>query len=130
MEAVGVAFEREDLGVVNEAVDHRRGGHFVAEDLPPGRERLVRGDDPPKRVECEPLDAVRRGGRSLLSYSCTAVTSDVPVTDASEGGIIGYPYRALADPRDGSFSFCRVAGQPGEGSYTREALVRLPRACG
>lgn len=84
----------------------------------------------PKRVECEPLDAVRRGGRSLLSYSCTAVTSDLPVTGASEGGTIGYPYRALADPRDRSFTFCRVAGQPGEGSYTREALARLPRACG
>ncbi len=84
----------------------------------------------PKRVECEPLDAVRRGSRSLLSYSCTAVTSDLPVTEGSEGGIIGYSYRALADPREGSFSFCRVAVAPGEGGYTRQALVRLPRACG
>ena len=32
-EAVAVAFEREDFGVVNEAVDHRRGGDVVAEDL-------------------------------------------------------------------------------------------------
>ena len=36
-EAVGVAFEREDLGVVNEPVDHRGGGDVVAEDLAPGR---------------------------------------------------------------------------------------------
>ena len=84
----------------------------------------------PKRVECEPLDAVRRQGRSLLSYSCTAVTSDVPASGRSTGATIGYPYRALADPRTGSFSFCRVAAQPGEGSYTREALAPLPRACG
>ncbi len=115
----------------------RSGEAAVTSALPPAIEadaqrRAQTGElqNPPKRVECEPLDAVRRGGRSLLSYSCTAVTSDLPVTDASEGGIIGYPYRALADPRDRSFSFCRVAGQPGEGSYTREALVRLPRACG
>lgn len=84
----------------------------------------------PKRVECQALDAVRRAGRSLLSYTCTAVTSDVQATGASEGGTIGYPYRALADPGAGSFTYCRVAGQPGEGSYTREALASLPRACG
>ena len=40
-ETVGVAFEREDLGVVDEAVDYRDGGDLVAEDLAPGRERLL-----------------------------------------------------------------------------------------
>jgi hypothetical protein len=35
-EAVGVAFEAEDLGVVDEPVDHRGGGHVVAEDFAPG----------------------------------------------------------------------------------------------
>jgi site-specific DNA recombinase len=35
----------EDLCVVNEPVDHRDGGDLVAEDLAPGRERLVAGDD-------------------------------------------------------------------------------------
>jgi hypothetical protein len=40
-EAVGIAFEGEDLGVVIEAVDHRGGGHFFAEDLAPRAERLV-----------------------------------------------------------------------------------------
>ena len=44
-EAVGVAFERDDLGVVDESVDHRGGDDVVAEDLAPGRERLVAGDD-------------------------------------------------------------------------------------
>ena len=83
-----------------------------------------------KRVECVLIDPVRRGRRRLLSYSCTAVTSDIPATGASTGGTIGYPYRALADPAAGRFTFCRVAGQPGEGSYTREALAPLPRACG
>jgi hypothetical protein len=44
-EAVAVAFEAEDLGVVDEAVDHCGGGDLVAEDLAPGREGLVGGDD-------------------------------------------------------------------------------------
>ena len=35
----------EDLGVVDEPVDHRDGGGLVAEDLAPGRERLVARDD-------------------------------------------------------------------------------------
>src|SRR5215216_3954931 len=34
-EAVTVALEREDLAVVDEPVDHRGGGHVVAEDLAP-----------------------------------------------------------------------------------------------
>ena len=44
-EPVGIAFEAEDLGVVDEAVDHCGGGHVVAEDLAPRGERLVAGDD-------------------------------------------------------------------------------------
>ena len=40
-EAVAVAFEAEDFGVVDEAVDHGGGGDVVAEDFAPGGERLV-----------------------------------------------------------------------------------------
>jgi len=29
----GIAFERQDLGVMDEPIDHRRGGDLVAEDL-------------------------------------------------------------------------------------------------
>jgi hypothetical protein len=39
---VAVAFEAEDLGVVNESVDH--GGDFVADDFAPAAEGLVAGD--------------------------------------------------------------------------------------
>jgi hypothetical protein len=34
LEPVAVALEGDDLGVVDEAVDHGRGDHVVAEDLP------------------------------------------------------------------------------------------------
>jgi hypothetical protein len=36
LEAVAVAFEAEDLGVMDQPVDHRGGGHVVTEDLAPG----------------------------------------------------------------------------------------------
>lgn len=84
-----------------------------------------------QRTECEALGGTIRNGRPLDSYSCTAVTSDLPEgPDVSGGGVIGYPYRAVADLRSGRFTFCKVSGRPGEGSYTRGAVVRLPRACG
>jgi hypothetical protein len=35
-ESVAVALEADELGVVDESVDHRDGGHVVAEDLAPG----------------------------------------------------------------------------------------------
>src|SRR3954454_6989143 len=42
---VGVALEGEDLGVVDEAVDHGGGHDVVGEDLAPAPERLVAGAD-------------------------------------------------------------------------------------
>lgn len=84
-----------------------------------------------QRTDCEALGGTIRNGRPLDSYSCTAVTSDLPEgPDVSGGGVIGYPYRAVADLRSGRFTYCKVSGRPGEGSYTRGAVVRLPRACG
>ena len=38
-------FRDEDFGVVDEPVDHGGGGDLVAEDLAPGAEGLVAGDD-------------------------------------------------------------------------------------
>ncbi len=44
-QSVGVAFEGDDFGVVDEAVDHGGGDDIVAEDFTPASERLVAGDD-------------------------------------------------------------------------------------
>lgn len=44
-EAVAVTLEAEDVGVVDEPVDHGCGDGVVAEDLAPGAEGLVAGDD-------------------------------------------------------------------------------------
>jgi hypothetical protein len=45
LEAVAVALEGDDFGVVDEPVDHGGGDDLVAEDLAPAAERLVAGDD-------------------------------------------------------------------------------------
>ena len=42
---LAIALEREDCGVVHEPVDHGGGDDLVAEDLAPGRDGLVAGDD-------------------------------------------------------------------------------------
>jgi hypothetical protein len=45
LEPVGVALEGDDVGVVDEPVDHGCGDDVVAEDLAPASEWLVAGDD-------------------------------------------------------------------------------------
>ena len=44
-EPVAVSFQGDDVGVVDEAVDHGGGDGVVAEDLAPAAERLVGRDD-------------------------------------------------------------------------------------
>ena len=41
LEPVGVAFEAENLGVVDEPVDHRGGDDVIAEDLAPAENGLL-----------------------------------------------------------------------------------------
>jgi hypothetical protein len=80
------------------------------------------------RVECEPL-AGGDPGAARVAYDCIAVTSDLPSIEDSPRGVIGHPFRAVADYSTGRFTWCKVSGRPGEGSLTSEGLVRIPRAC-
>lgn len=82
----------------------------------------------PSRVDCEPLggddaDAAR------VAYDCIAVTSELPSGERSPGGVLGHPFRAVADYSTGRLTWCKVSGRPGEGSLTSAGAVRLPRAC-
>jgi hypothetical protein len=80
------------------------------------------------RVECEPLAHGQDPGGSRVAYDCIAITSDLPSTENAPGGVIGHPFRAVADFSTGRFTWCKVSGRPAEGSLSK-ALVRLPRAC-
>jgi hypothetical protein len=96
--------------------------------LTDARERVARGDlpgPPAKRVKCEPLRHRRPG-----SYSCIAVTSDLPATETTVGGVVGHPFAAMVDFESGRFTWCKVSGRAGEQAIEAKFLVKLPRECG
>jgi hypothetical protein len=92
---------------------------------------------PIMRVECEgyprttaraPADAdpSKRTGR----YACIAVTSEVPATPGNRSGVVGHPYRARIDFRNGRYAFCKTHGRPGELAVRAQRLAPVPRVCG
>lgn len=102
-----------------------------AEILADARARSSRGrlqGPAANRVECGPLTGADPGA-SRVAYDCIAVTSDLPSREDLPGGVIGHPFRAVADLSTGRFTWCKVSGRPGEGSLTSGGLVRIPRAC-
>lgn len=95
--------------------------------LADARSRVSAGDLPgpaPKRVSCEPIEHRPDG------YRCLAVTSDLPDTGETVGGTVGHPFAAVVHPETGRFSWCKVAGRPGELSIKSRFVVKLPRECG
>ena len=84
---------------------------------------------PANRVECKPLaGADATAGR--VAYDCIAVTSDLPSGESLPGGVVGHPFRAVADFSTGRFTWCKVSPRPAEGSLSRKDLiVRIPPAC-
>jgi hypothetical protein len=119
---------RADAGASRAAVV----GELEAGILADARARATRGrlhGPPAKRVECEPL-AGADASAARVAYDCIAVTSDLPSGESLPGGVIGHPFRAVADFSTGRFTWCKVSPRPGEGSLSRKDLVvRIPRAC-
>ena len=102
-----------------------------------GRIQAGELESPVKRAECEPFprttdgrgaddDLSRRRGR----YACVAVTAEFRPGRASEGGLIGYPYRVLVDFESGRYAWCKIAGRSGEGGLVSQPDVTVPKACG
>jgi hypothetical protein len=127
------AIERERTRLIAEQRPHRGSGpagdeaaltrSIEASVTRDARARVKAGElsPPPARYTvCEPSSA----GAGRLS--CTAVTSEVP----GGKGVVGHPFRALADYGAGTYAWCKVSGRAGEGSFTRLLNVPLPKACG
>ena len=95
--------------------------------LADARARKLHGPSP-SRVACEPLEGANPDA-ARVAYDCIAVTSELPSGERSPGGVLGHPFRAVADYSAGRFTWCKVSGRPGEGSLTSGGLVRIPRAC-
>jgi hypothetical protein len=100
------------------------------------RARVARGTlapPAPRFGSCEPVagtpDALAAPRLRVGRYYCVAVTSEIPKSASSAGGVVGHPFRAVVDFQSGRLTWCKFSGHPGEGSFTRRSLVRLPRAC-
>jgi hypothetical protein len=63
-------------------------------------------------------------------YECVAVTSRIVQREKGIEGLIGYPFRARADFRDGTFAWCKISGRAGEGGLEGQPEVEVPRTCG
>lgn len=100
------------------------------------RDSRRRDGDSIEEVSCQPAagEPGRAPARELAAasarLSCLAVTTSFAPGEASEGGRIGNPYRAVVDFARGRITYCRSYGRPGEASLERRILVTLPRACG
>ena len=92
------------------------------------RARAATGElrTPAQGTDCD--SAGREDGRLLVA--CTAYTHKVAPDESTVGSVIGYPYRGAVDPSTGRYAICKTSGHPGEGSFTRQREVQLPRACG
>ena len=84
---------------------------------------------PAKSVRCRPLTGADPAA-SRVPYDCIAITSELPSDESLPQGVIGHPFRAVAEFSTGRFTWCKVSGRAGEGGFTQNDLaVRLPRAC-
>ena len=84
---------------------------------------------PAKSVRCRPLTGADPSA-NRVPYDCIAITSELPRDENLPQGVIGHPFRAVADYSTGRFTWCKVSGRAGEGGLTQNGLaVRLPRAC-
>ena len=89
------------------------------------RQRAGEIRTPVLRSRCESLG--ESAGR--LALACTAITSEVAASEASDAFIVGYLYRAALELESGRYALCKTSGRPAEG-LLRKAPVTLPRACG
>lgn len=100
------------------------------------RTRAREFDHPIRRIACYafPATADQRRPETVIDdrvgrYECIAVTSDIPVSEVSGGGVIGYPFRVKLNWASGRYAWCKISGRAGEGAF-QQPLVGVPVACG
>ena len=103
LEAVAVALEGEDLGVVDEPVDHCGGGGVVAEDLALGAEGLVAGDDQAGALVAAGDEHEHEVRRLRVEWDVSDLVADEE-WDSARGGV--------ARPRGGLGVARRPGGRP------------------
>lgn len=78
---------------------------------------------------CEPL-AGRPTTGPIRVYDCFTVSRNIKAGKRTSPGIIGYPFRAVVDYRDFSYTWCKVEQRPGELLIQDpDSAVPLPEEC-
>ena len=83
----------------------------------------------PKRVQCEPIEHGQDPAGDRVVFDCLAVTSDLPSSETLPGGVIGHPFRGVAEFAAGRLTWCKISGRTVEGQLRYEGLVGIPPAC-
>jgi hypothetical protein len=85
---------------------------------------------PIRRTTCQPVPFgplepnANRGG-----YECIAVQADIQKV-SERGGVLGYPFWAVVNYKQGTFAWCKVNPKPGEmATQTHEPVVDPPAGC-
>ena len=86
-EAVALALERDHVGVVDEAVDEGGGDHGVAEDLAPGLEAAVGGDDDRAAFVAARDQREEQVGGLAFEWQVADLVDDEQARSARGGGV-------------------------------------------
>jgi type II secretory pathway pseudopilin PulG len=132
-------FARGTPGGTDVAARERLVGSAAASIKTDANTRAAAGEfhGPILRVQCHPyppsgstVPADQVPSEATGRYSCLAVTSDIPATAGNRAGVIGHPYRAKIDFRNGRYAFCKIRGRPGELAVRSDPRIQVPRVCG
>ncbi len=99
--------------------------------LADARARAAKGELRPVSgpTTCSPVPGTPVG-RPLGTFDCFTVTRTIQSTSKNVAGAIGYPFRAVVDFANFSYTWCRTEQFPGEMLIPNPStVVRLPPAC-
>jgi hypothetical protein len=95
------------------------------------RSRAARGEMRPVTgpTNCERAPGTPASG-DIRVFDCFIVTTRIKPTERNLGGAMGYPFRAVVDYRDYSYTWCKAEQVPGEMLVLLpDKVVLLPPEC-
>jgi hypothetical protein len=95
------------------------------------RSRAARGEMRPVSgpTSCERAPGTPSGG-DIRVFDCFIVTTQIKPTERNIGGALGYPFRAVVDYRDYTYTWCKAEQVPGEMLVLLpDKVVLLPPEC-
>jgi hypothetical protein len=80
-------------------------------------------------TSCEPLPGRPTAG-PIVAFDCFTIARNIKRQKRTAAGVIGYPFRAIVDYRDYTYTWCKVEQTPGELLVQDPTqVVQLPEEC-